>query len=83
MKVDKSMSRYVESTDTTDYTREERDHLRYVLRRLRYLEAQGREIDTRDSGKSLASKALSEMEARGLEFALLELGFIEIREEEE
>lgn len=79
--VDTSKSRYHEAASaTTDFDRGELRKLRFLLRRLRYIEQQIAERGgLKDGGGAGGAGAFAEMEVEALEFVLDDLGFLETR----
>lgn len=82
--VDTSRSIYHESPKaTSDFDRGELRKLRFLLRRLRYIEGQIAERGgLKDGGGAGAAGAFAEMEVEALEFVLDDLGFLETRRPE-
>lgn len=78
MKIDPSLSRYHEDRNSTEeFDRDELSKLRMLLRRLRFLEANLRDsADTDMSGGAV----FAESESQALEWVLLEVGFLLVRE---
>lgn len=75
MKVDADQSVYHEADTAVDeFDRDEIAHLRYMLRRLRFLEAQVRETGGRASGRGGGIHA--ELEVQALEWLLKEVGYL-------
>lgn len=82
--VDTSQSRYHESPKATkEFDRGELRKLRFLLRRLRYIEKQIAERGgLKDGGGAGAAGAFAEMEVEALEFVLEEVEFLETRRPE-
>lgn len=75
MRVDPDLSVYHEAESAVqEFDREEIAHLRYLLRRLRFLEAQVRETGGRASGRGGGIHA--ELEVQALEWTLKEVGYL-------
>ena len=75
MKVDPDQSVYHEADNAlSEFSREEIGHLRYLLRRLRFLEAQVRETGGRASGR--AGGIHAELEVEALEWILKDCGYL-------
>lgn len=81
MKVDASKSRYHESPEArNEFNRTEMKRLRLLLRRLRFLEAQVRESGGLASGSGSGGAAFAEWEVDALEWVLIEMEFLVIRD---
>jgi hypothetical protein len=75
VRVDPDLSVYHEADGAEDmFTREEIAHLRYLLRRLRFLEAQVRESGGRASGHGGGIHA--ELEVQALEWVLKDCDYL-------
>lgn len=82
MRVDVKKSVYHEVPDAEEHwTTKELRRLRQVLRRLRFLEAMVRERGGMSDPDSGGAAAYVELEIEGLELVLLELEYIEIKQE--
>lgn len=80
MKVDVSQSIYEEtSSAVNEFDRTEIRHLRYLLRRLRYLEQQVRERGGMADDTASGGAAHAEMEIGALEWLLDDVGFLTVR----
>ncbi len=80
MRVDPNKSRYQEDRQArTEFSRPEMRRLRYLLRRLRFLEAKVEENGGMDSADS-SGGAHAEWEMEALEWILTDVGFLETRE---
>ncbi len=76
MRVDASKSKYQEDPETIgEFSRDEKRKLRYLLRRLRFLETKVRELGGMASDES-GGAAHAEWEMEALEFVLTEVGFL-------
>lgn len=79
MKVDTSMSIYSESLTAADeFDRTELLHLRYIMRRLQFLEAQVRERGLSRGARS-GGAVHAEMEVAALEWLLTDVGFLDVQ----
>jgi hypothetical protein len=75
VRVDPELSVYHEAHDAeAEFDREEIVHLRYLLRRLRFLETQVRTTGGRASGR--AGGIHAELEVEALEWLLKEVGYL-------
>lgn len=81
MKVDVSKSVYEEAPDARDdFNRTELRRLRLLMRRLRFLEAQVRDVGGLQDGNGSGGAAFAEWEVEALEWLLHdEMGFITVR----
>lgn len=71
MRTDPELSKFQEDPEARrDFSRQELRHLRFLLRRLRFLETKERE------GATGSEALFRDLEAAALEFALTELGFL-------
>lgn len=77
MKVDASKSVHHESaTARNDFNRQELKHLRLLLRRLRFLEAQVIEQGGLEGASASGGAVFAELEADALEWLLKDAGFL-------
>lgn len=80
MRVDAANSRYQEAASVrTEFNRSELNRLRYLLRRLRFLETKIEQLGGMEAGSGGGVHAELELEA--LEYVLTEVGFIEERQD--
>ena len=82
MKIDVSQSVYHEDERTVgDYTKVEVRRLRFLLRRLRFLETQVRENGGLQNGGDSGGSAFAEWEMEALEWLLDDIGFLKPRDD--
>lgn len=81
MKVDKTQSIYQESPlARTEFNRRELKRLRFLLRRLQFLEAKDRDTANSPVSNGSGSEVFIEWEIEALEFVLDELEFLSPRD---
>jgi hypothetical protein len=81
MRVDASRSEFHEAPSArNEFNRVELRRARYLLRRLRFLEAQIRESGGMQNDSGSGGAAFSEWEAEALEWVLTEIGFLREKE---
>lgn len=77
MKVDTNNTKYHIADDAKDqFNRREMTHLRFLLRRLRFLETKIEETGGMEAPEANGGATFAEMELQALEYILLEVGFL-------
>lgn len=80
-RIDTHLSQYKEAPDVrTEFDRSELRRLRFLMRRLQYLEQQIRERGGMAAPDATGGGAFAEMEVEALEYVLTEVGYLQERE---